>query len=174
MCYCYGLLAAVACAGVAVRTIATIMLWRFHSAPINARPENMLFGKAREQQTCDVSCMRSSRLGHGGALYAASFPLSINPAPQVHVPPLVVARHVSTKLNAVNLARGLMVSEPCYLRLMYPNFTYGACSCYPLSEGLDGCRSPPCAPSWSRRLLEYLASLRIVLASTRTLRLCSG
>ena len=99
MCYCSGLLAAVAFAGEAVRTIATIMLWRFRSAPINARPENVLFGKAREQETCGVSCMPSSMLGHGGAPYAASFPLSINAAPQAHVPPLLVGRHVSTKLT---------------------------------------------------------------------------
>ena len=54
MCYCSSLLAAVAFAGEAVRTIATCKLWRFHSAPINAGPENMLFGGTREQQKCDV------------------------------------------------------------------------------------------------------------------------
>ena len=52
MCYCYvcWLLLPSYFVGEAVRTIATTMLWRSHSAPINAGPENMLFGGAREQQ----------------------------------------------------------------------------------------------------------------------------
>ena len=99
MCYCYGLPAAVAFVGEAVRTIVTTMLCRFQSAPVNAGPENMLFGGVRDRQICGVSCMLSSRLGHGGAPYAASFPLSINPAPQMHVPPLFIGRHISTKLT---------------------------------------------------------------------------
>ena len=129
MCYCYGLLAAVAIVGEAARIIATTTLWRFHSAPINTSLEHMFFRGVREKRTCGVlSVLKSQARTWWRAVrrLVSAFDQCYTTkacSPTLGWPPSL------RQTNAANFcseAPGLMVSQPCYLRLISPNFTYSA------------------------------------------------